>query len=489
MSRTYTGKVFVLFLLINLLTHLPFLTYPPCGSHVWRQCNTLAMSRNFAEEGMNILEPRIDRRNETEGITGSHFPLYEWTLAVGFRIFGFSETLARIYSLLISTAAMLAIYLLLSFAGSKRDFATIGGLLLLSVPQMYYDGINAMPDILALSAALFSLFFILRYFIQSRITDGIPGLLLAIICGMIKFQFLIIPFSAIAFMPLNKRAFRFAIPAASFTLLSVFLWYRYALQLTERSNLREYGLWIKTVDMKTVLKTIFGNLSSDLPELLTGWPLFAALCVVLFKSYRYVQVRQFGRMLLIWIGGFILFYAVAIERMQQHSYYFMALIPVFILMSVRLLEIRKTAFFWMLALCILNFIWSFARIIPSRWQDARMGIPAEFINAEQRLALSSAVPEGERFLIGPDLSGCIYFYFTHSKGFSFAEPGDLLQELCKNQNRLQNLNAKSGIRYLMVKTDAQTADLLSRIQNKQLKKRVGTFEVWELNTAQSPVLP
>lgn len=488
MSRTYTGKVFVLFLLVNLLTHLPFLAYPPCGSHVWRQCNTLAMSRNFAEESMNILKPRIDRRNETDGITGSHFPLYEWGLAATFRVFGFSETLARIYSMLISSSAMLAIYLLLSFTGSTRRFATIGGLLLLSVPQVYYDSINAMPDILALPAALFSLYFCLRNFSHSRMSDGIAGALLAIICGLIKFQFLIIPFSAIAFMPRHKNAFRYVFVAASATLLSVFVWYRYALHLTERSNLREYGLWIKTVDVRTGLNTISGNLTSDFPELLSGWPLFAVLCFVLFKSYRTVQTGRIGRMLLIWSGGFFLFYAVAIERMQQHSYYFMALIPVFILLSVRLLEIRKTAYVWMLLLCVLNFTWSFVRIIPSRWRAGHEGIPAEFINPGQRLALSSAVPAGALCLIGPDLSGCIYFYFTHSKGFSFAEPGDLLQELSRNQSRLLQ-SKKSGIRYLMVKTDAQTAEQLNRIQNKRLIKQVGTFEVWELMSSASVTQP
>ena len=489
MSRTYTGKVFVLFLLVNLLTHLPFLTYPPSGSHVWRQCNTLAMSRNFTEEGMNILEPRIDRRNETNGITGSHFPLYEWGLAVCFKVFGFSETLARTYSLLISTTAMLAVYLLLTLSGSSRPYAAAGGLLLLSVPQVYYDGINAMPDILALSSALFSLYFCLRCFAKDRLTDAIISVFFAIVCGLIKFQFLIIPFSALAFMPLNKRSLRFTLPAAFFTLLSVFLWYRYALQLTERSNLREYGLWIKAVDMKTALHTVLGNLSSDLPELLAGWPMFLALCVLLFKAYRHLLKGRFGLMLLIWCSGFTLFYIVAIERMQHHSYYFMALIPVFVLASVRLFESRKIPFIWILTLCALNFIWSFARIVPSRWQAGHQGIPVEFTNPEQRSALTLAVPYGERCLVGPDISGCIYFYFTHSKGYSFAKPDELMQEIKRNQSRLQHPGKNLGFRYLMIKTDGNMAKAIKQIQNKRLIKRVGTFEVWKLMSAESEARP
>ena len=59
------------------------------------------MARNYSEEGMNILEPKIDRRNYTDGITGSHFPLYEWCVAALSKVFGFSDTLPRILNLLI----------------------------------------------------------------------------------------------------------------------------------------------------------------------------------------------------------------------------------------------------------------------------------------------------------------------------------------------------------------------------------------------------
>ena len=47
------------------------------GLHVWRQCNTMAVARNFYEEGMDILRPRVDRRGSTDGVTGMQFPSYE----------------------------------------------------------------------------------------------------------------------------------------------------------------------------------------------------------------------------------------------------------------------------------------------------------------------------------------------------------------------------------------------------------------------------
>lgn len=128
-------KNFLLFLSLNLLLHLPFLSLPPSGTHAWRQCNTMAMSRNFAEEGMDLTQPKIDRRNETNGITGSHFPLYEWCLAALSKVFGFSDTLARVFSLLIFTFGMLAFYQLLLLFNVPSFLAQGGAFLLLSIPR------------------------------------------------------------------------------------------------------------------------------------------------------------------------------------------------------------------------------------------------------------------------------------------------------------------------------------------------------------------
>ena len=45
---------------------------------------------------MNILQPRVDRRNATNGVTGMQFPSYEWLVAGGYQLFGFHEALPRL---------------------------------------------------------------------------------------------------------------------------------------------------------------------------------------------------------------------------------------------------------------------------------------------------------------------------------------------------------------------------------------------------------
>lgn len=70
----------------------------------------MAVARNFYEEGMNILEPRVDKRGATNGITGMQFPSYEWLVAGSYELFGFHEMLPRLLNWLIYVAGLLAFY-------------------------------------------------------------------------------------------------------------------------------------------------------------------------------------------------------------------------------------------------------------------------------------------------------------------------------------------------------------------------------------------
>ena len=116
----------------------------------------MAMSRNMYEHDGSLLAPTIDRRNATNGITGAHFPLYEWSLAQWSKLTSFNELNARCFSMLLFSCSMVFMYAILLFLGIPWMQALFGGILLMSMPQLYYDGINAMPDILALMFALCS---------------------------------------------------------------------------------------------------------------------------------------------------------------------------------------------------------------------------------------------------------------------------------------------------------------------------------------------
>ncbi len=471
-------KNFLLFLCINLLVHLPFLNLPPCGTHVWRQCNTLSMSRNFAEEGMNIFEPKIDRRNDTNGITGSHFPLFEWLLAASSKLFGFSDLLARLFSLVIFTFAMLAFFRLLIYFDVSETMARAGALLLLSIPELYYHSINAMPDNLALCLALFALVYCLRWLKNSDYLSLLAAVIFSVFAGLIKFQFLIIPFAAIAFVPLKSKDFlKFSAVCLGITSF-VFLWYYYALQLTKVNNLREYGLWISPIPFSRQILTFCNNLLMDFPEVLLGYPLFIAIAFISPKGLKSVHLTKTTILILLWFVMFVAFYFAAIERMRDHTYYFMPLLP--LLVFIFMLSANKISLKpWLIILVlVLNFTWAFVRIVPARWTADKMQIPEEFSNVELRNEFSKVIPINSKCVAGPDISGCIFFYFTHTKGYSFEHTSELVK-IKENKPDIDNMRA-AGIQYLIIRDGALLQPFFNDLHLKRKVKAIGEFEIWEL---------
>lgn len=471
-------KKFLLFFLVNLLVHLPFLHLPPCGTHVWRQCNTLAMSRNFAEEGMNILEPKIDRRNETNGITGSHFPLYEWILAAFSKLFGFSDLLARLFSVMVFSLAMFAFYRLLVHFNFTETMAAWGALLLLSIPELYYHSINAMPDNLALFLSLAALVEWLKYQKEGRTKYLISAIVFSTLGGLIKFQFLMIPLATLVFVPFHFKKYLRYFLFWLCILLPVFAWYYYAIHLTQINNLKEFGLWIKPMDAIYILTTIQNNLTMDFPEVLTGWPLFIACFMLLFQLIPQIKASSYKWFIVAWLLMFIVFYFAAIERMKDHAYYFMPLLPLAAL--VFMLGARKQGLKnrFIYSIIVLNFIWAFARIIPSRWVESKRQIPVEFSDKSAREEFSKTIPANSKCVVGPDISGCIFFYFTHTKGYSFEHTSELVT-MKNGRCDIDNMRM-SGVKYLIIRNGNLLVPFMNEIHLKRKIRTIGEFDIWEL---------
>lgn len=474
--------VLITFCIINIASHFFILNAPPCGVHVWRQCNTLAMSKNFTTEGFNILEPKIDRRNETNGITGSHFPLYEFGLGLIHKVMGFNNIIPRIYSLLIFSIGVFAFYKILLSLGLSSLVSFLGALLISFNPILYYDSANAMPDILALSIALWSLYYLIIYSKKGTTIFLIGATFLAILAGLIKFQFLIIPFASIVYFKWQRKPLFLLSISTLITSLVVYNWYNYALKLTEKNNLREYGLWIKPISFEEKMTTLINNLLIDIPELILGWPLLIALlywAILLFKKIKITQ-----NILFVFIGflSFIIFYFVAIERFKHHSYYFISVIPFMVIGFILLLNKSSKAINILTIIIFLQIIWTTARIIPSRWTKEQWQLPTEFSDNQLLNQLKSSIPNKHKVVIGSDLSGCVYFYFTQTKGYSFENIDELIS--LKNGIPYFEIMRRNNVKYLIVNEENTDLNKVKSLQGIKLYNKIGNFSVWELESVQ-----
>ena len=84
----------------------------PADRSSWRECDEAGIARNYYREGMNILYPRVDWRGDTPGYAEMEFPLFPWTTAVLYKLFGYHEYLGRVVSLVFSLLTLGIFFLL-----------------------------------------------------------------------------------------------------------------------------------------------------------------------------------------------------------------------------------------------------------------------------------------------------------------------------------------------------------------------------------------
>lgn len=132
------------------------ITNPPLEtSHHWRQTSVLMVARNYAEQGVDMLHPRMDTAGSLTGITGMEFPLLNMLIAWGMLLFGDAYWPGRLIVLLVGSLGVLCFHKLVHrhLGATVALYAAL--LLLFSLWFMYAR--KVMPDVFAVSLVLIGL--------------------------------------------------------------------------------------------------------------------------------------------------------------------------------------------------------------------------------------------------------------------------------------------------------------------------------------------
>lgn len=442
---------------------------------------------------MNILRPRVDRRNTTDGVTGMQFPSYEWLVAGSYHAFGFHEALPRLLNWVIYMLGVVAFYHLAKQVSGAAWLGAVGAWGLSWSPEVFYHGINALPDILALTASLAGLYWFGQWRENRRSRVLALSLVAVTLGGLTKLQFLVVGFPIAVFVlrDLWNRRFTtrelvqlgiYAVVAVGVTLA----WYAYALHLIAVSGLADFGLETRPApDLRTGLRIVQRNLVSDLPETLLGYGALVLFGVGLWRVLRHAPVRHpWFAPGLAWGTALLAYYFIELSQMKHHGYYLLPLLPVLLLLAVwgaAWLQRFPRARYLLLAALLFQPVWAVSRIVWVRWVKQSEAIP-ELYQAASRAKLEAATPAGARCVVGPDNSGCINFYFLHKKGFGFDQADQLWAPTKGGGTYLADCVAK-GAQYLY--TDDTTVVKDPRVQANlaRLVVREGRFTVWQLRSA------
>ena len=78
-----SAYIFTVLVVFGLTIRMFELKEPLIDKQAWRQTDTAAVARNFFEEDINILSPRVDWRGNGTGEVEMNFPLFPYLVSLG----------------------------------------------------------------------------------------------------------------------------------------------------------------------------------------------------------------------------------------------------------------------------------------------------------------------------------------------------------------------------------------------------------------------
>jgi 4-amino-4-deoxy-L-arabinose transferase-like glycosyltransferase len=129
--------------------------------HNWRQSLTNMITRNFFENGANLLYPAIDMAGEKTGIIGSEFPLFNYLIYLVSELFGYEHWYGRLINLIVSSLGIYYFYRLLKESINEKVAFNASIILLSSIWFVFSRKI--MPDTFSVSLVIIGLYYAYQF--------------------------------------------------------------------------------------------------------------------------------------------------------------------------------------------------------------------------------------------------------------------------------------------------------------------------------------
>ncbi|MEM8529668.1 MAG: glycosyltransferase family 39 protein [Chloroflexota bacterium] len=444
------------------------LTAPLLDYHSWRQADTAAIARNFMLNGYQWMYPQVDWGGTTPGFVESEFPLYSFSLALLYGVFGEFDWLGRVITLFASGMAAVALYMLIRKCTDVLYPALYAALVLALMPFAIYFGRTVMPDSLMLLTAILALWSFAHWLQQPTIARFGIALLCGALAPLAKTPNLAILIVPLAYLVWNVRTQRrlwpFLLMYGCVFIVPSLLWMRHAQTLPLDPRL-SFGIGEKLFELRLLIDPQFYILLFrwSIENLITliGIPFFLLGITPIAKQFQQSATTQTDKeehqlsvRLLphAWLLGCVLFVFAGAAGVVEQDYYILPLAgPLAWFMGIglyrgqRLFENRighiskgfiqpKLGKLIPIVGLTVFAAMSFVRIAPF-YQTADF-----YQTLGQRVNL--ALPEGERVgVIAPAVSEILYY--GQRKGWRL-DPGVIVP------GGLASLQPDLGVRYVVI---------------------------------------
>jgi hypothetical protein len=377
------------------------------------------VTRNFYEESMNILEPRVDFRGAGSGIVGMEFPLVLWLVAAVERTIGPHAATARAVVLLLSLVAVVGCYALTRRLTGSPALGLVGALLLVVSPLFAYYSVTLLPDAPMLGPLTLGLAGLVAWSRTPRIREaclGVSGLTLAALLKLSSASSWLLAavllLSGFAKAGAWKRIAVLVLTVAG--ALAIAAWYLHARELARE------GVGVFKLDLSfpypaaVVPRVAHKVLVQWLPELFLNYAAFA-----LFLWGIAAKPPGMSRALLVaWAAGGLAYVVAFLPMFEMHDYYAIALLPLFVFLATSGFAsmraghagVRTAAAILLGGAIVLG---------PLRGLSRLEGVHPASDLATLEPFLDQVIPDRHALVIAAnDPSPNIYLYFMHRKGWS-----------------------------------------------------------------------
>jgi 4-amino-4-deoxy-L-arabinose transferase-like glycosyltransferase len=322
---SFSMKKIYIIILVALLVRLFHISFTVIGWHSWRQSDTAAITRNFYENGYNILYPQIDWRGNTPGYVESEFHIYPFIVSLLYGMFGASEFWGRLVSVMFSLFTILGIYLLVKkYLGEKVAFWS--SFIYAILPLNIFYGRAFMPELLMLMCSVYGIFYFTELLDKGGWKYFILTFLFVALAILIKLPALYIGFLMV-FLIFQKHGKLVFVQWRLFILgililLPAVVWYYHAHNLYMQTNLT-FAIWDFSGDKWTNLKTLLnidfyhGVFLRNIAERHLTYPGFILFVWGLFIKRTNKREKIFD----FWLISVLIYFIVVALGVNAHEYY------------------------------------------------------------------------------------------------------------------------------------------------------------------------
>lgn len=335
-KKNYNWLILALILILGFYLRSYHLDYPVIGYHNTKEVHTLAEARSFYKGGDyfylrgDYTIPLVDPPKYSHA---DNFPLYEWIIVAGWKMFGTELRVARFVTILFALGAIVFTYLFVKKLFKRDDIAILSAFFTAISPLLVFFGRNIQFDAPALFFMTAAIYFFLVWKENQTVKNIAIFMAFFTLTGLTKYPFLIIAVPLLAIFPFetikDKKHWK-QFGAGALIFVAFILWF--LLPNITKAQTSTVGVGEEMVGR--VLEEPFKIFTSDwwgTVFMFASKDNFTKIGVIISIIGLCISIwqikKQQHRFLVAWAFSFLVYGLLLINFMTGHNYYQMPFVP------------------------------------------------------------------------------------------------------------------------------------------------------------------